>query len=154
MTILTISDGMNNGKGDESIIVLCNQCYIYDININEKEEIFINNNIFKFNNIKIVIFNYDEDSNCFNRTPLLINKFKTFQNMINLFIKISKIILKQNQDIIFYNDPSICIHLSSKLDTYNMINHINNDNIKIPPYIEIQNITDLNKVNFYPCIIS
>ena len=105
----------------------------------------IDNNFLDLNNIKTVIFNYNED-----RLSKLYNN-NTIKN--DIIYKISNLINNKYKHITIYNDPLKCFILGNKVETYDKIKDISNSLFKIPQFIKINCINDLKKIDFFPIII-
>jgi hypothetical protein len=146
-----ISDGINNGKGSIDIFPYEKNFYIYNLEI-------INNNIYvfnqkiDFNEIKFILFNFNDDLLTFYRDKKLKKKFKSIDRMINFFFNIEDILLNY-ENITLFNKPSTCFKLYDKITIYDTINKINNKIIKIPKYKQIECLEDLKDISFFPCII-
>lgn len=152
--ILTINDGINNGKGGNDTVTFLYHTYIYNI-------FYINNNIlingkgFNFNSVDIIIFNYNEDLFTYNLNwdKNLRKRFKSCNKMINFFKLISFVIKKKYPKIKIYNDPIKCFELGDKVNVYQKIEKIKDELFKVPRWTKVNNLNDVNKINFYPNII-
>ena len=154
MNILTISDGINNGKGENKMIIFKYHCFIYNCYIKNKF-LIINNKICNLLKINKIIFNFNEDLFTYNLNwdKNLKKRFKNVNKMIQLFKNISILIKKYYPYITIYQDPNKCFDLGDKILTYNKIKDISSNIIKIPKYKKINNIDDINNINFYPVIL-
>ena len=152
--ILTISDGINNGKGGNNYVTFDRHCYIYDCQfINDK--LYINNNILNIQNITIVFFNFNEDLFTYKLVwdKKLKKRFKHIGEYILLYQRISNHLQKYNKKIIVYQNPNKCFDLGCKIKVYDKLFKIENTFVKIPQYIKINSIDDIQKITFYPVII-
>lgn len=152
--IITISDGITNGKGGNDIVTFSQHYYIYNINI-INNKLIVSGKILNFENIKVVIFNFNEDLFTYNLKwdKQLIKRFKISNDMINFFKIISFVIKKNYPKIKIYNDPIKCFELGDKVNVYQKIEKIKDELFKVPRWIKINNLKDINKVDFYPNII-
>lgn len=154
MTILTISDGILNGKGRIKYITFDYNYYIYECKIKD-QNLLINDIIFNLSNISKIIFNFNEDLFTYNLN-WDVNLKKTFKNindMIKLFKDISNLIHKNYPNIIIFNDPNNCFCLGDKVLLYDKIKHIEDDLFSIPKYKLISNSNDLMNIDYFPVII-
>lgn len=152
--ILTISDGIKNGKGGNDSVTFLYHTFIYNI-LYVNNEWLINGKAFNFNSVDIIIFNYNEDLFTYNLNwdMNLIKRFKSCNEMINFFKLISFEIQKKYPKIKIYNDPIKCFELGDKVNVYQKIEKIKDELFKVPRWIKVNNLNDANKINFYPNII-
>tara|TARA_Y100000741_G_C18248669_1_gene556481 strand:+ start:927 stop:1898 length:972 start_codon:yes stop_codon:yes gene_type:complete len=149
MTILTISDGINNGKGGNVYITFNHHIFIYECSI-KNENLFVNNKPFDMSKLKTVIFNFNED--LFERDQRLII-FKRSHNIIKLFQQISRLIKTKYPNITIWQDPDKLFDLGDKVSTFNKIRDIQSHLISVPKYKKISNIDDLEEVDYFPVIM-
>lgn len=151
---LIISDGISNCKGSYIIKNLAENIYIYNIII-KNNNLYHNNKILNLNNVKLVIFDFNEDLFTYNLNwdPRLKKFFSNCNQMIIYFIKISNYIKQSYNNIIIYNDPYKCFILGNKYNVFNKIKHINNNIFGIPKYKNILDENDIYKIDFFPVIL-
>ena len=146
--ILTITDNINNGKGNNiKLITFGHHCFAHEINI-------INNKLIinlDLKNIKKIIFNFNEDYYGYYRSKINKKKFKTIHKFIDHLKEISNIIKSQYPTIIIYNDPIKCINMGNKFKTYNDLKAIESEFFKIPKY-DLLDKTKL-QIDYFPCIV-
>ena len=152
MYILTIADGLENGKGCKPCISFHFYYYIYDCKI-INNKLYIKGNLFNINRISTIIFNFNEDKWTYKNDKKLQKKFSNIREMICLFKNISFIIKKYYPSVTIYNDPYKCFSLGNKVKVYNQLKNIKNNLFRIPRYTKILCVNDLNKINYYPVII-
>lgn len=152
--ILTISDGVGNGKGGNYFVIFDLHDYIYNCKIVDNS-LFIKNKEVNLIEITCIIFNYNEDLFTYNLNwdSNLTTTFKNINDMIQHFKDIANLVKRYYPKIIIYQDPDKCFNLGNKTLTFNAIKDIQNTHVKCPLYKKIINLNDLNDVNFFPCII-
>jgi len=153
-SILTISDGKSNGKGGNEFVTFDVSCYIYDCCI-VNNNLLINNKKINMNNFTHVIFNFNEDLFTYhlNWDTNLTKKYNNVDVMIQDFKDVATLFKKIAPNVIIYQDPHKCFPLGDKTLTFDTIKDIQNEYVTCPIYKKINNITDLNKFNTFPCII-
>lgn len=152
MNILTICDSPLNCKGD--ILNFGNLYKIYELLLDNDKIKQLSGKLINFENIEIVIFNFNEDNFLFDP------KLKEFTNNIGgikclqtLFKKISNTITKKYPSIKIYNDPNLCYTLGDKVALYDKIKNIHNSTVKCPKYKKISTENDIDDCDFYPLIL-
>jgi hypothetical protein len=152
--ILTISDGVSNGKGGNYFVIFDLHDYIYNCKIVDNS-LFIKNKEVNLIEITCIIFNYNEDLFTYNLNwdSNLTTTFKNINDMIQHFKDIANLVKRYYPKIIIYQDPDKCFNLGNKTLTFNAIKDIQNTHVKCPLYKKIINLNDLDDVNFFPCII-
>lgn len=152
--ILTISDGIKNGKGGNEYVTFDLHYYIYQCKLINNKLLF-NKKVIDLKKISMIFFNYNEDLFTYNLKwdKNLVNNFKNINEMISLFKEISSFIKKFYPKIIIYQDPNKCFDLGDKNKVYDKIKNIKNNFIKSPKYTKIVSEACINKINYYPVII-
>ena len=150
--VLTIIDGVRNGKGKPQYLNIDKFFYLYEIEI-ENESIIAKNEKINMKSYDCIIFNFNEDYFTIERDILLKNRFNNNKNIKDFLIKIVDNILNQNPKITIFNNPKKCLILGDKIQTYQTLNNIQNNIVKFPKFKRINNEKDFDSVNFYPVII-
>ena len=150
--ILSIIDGRNNGK--DNVIQSNYTVFVYQCTI-RNSELFVNHMHFNLDNIKIIVFSFNETLFTYNLkwNVDLLKNYSNENNMIEHFVDLYNYFHSNHPDISIYNNPKLWFPLGSKHMIFETLQTAQTNVFKNPKCIQVNNTTDLNNITFYPCIL-
>lgn len=152
MNILWIYDKLDNGKSGRYVRELNKNATLRYICIKKFHKSKLVKQI-DFHKFDIVFFDYNEDE--YNFEGELEKIFKKIKKMKECYNNVYNYIIAKYPEKIIINDPNRCYLMGNKYSTYNLLNSIENNIVKIPKYIVYDENNDVlvDTIDYYPVIV-